>query len=82
MSKRVCSNCKKDLALSPGTTLCETCNGQLILENNEIEERAKLSAKPIRKFLVRDAIGLVLLIAFVAGTIVFALVSMHASYAD
>lgn len=68
--------------LTYGTTLCEPCNAQLILENNEIEERAKLGVKPNRKYLVRDAIGTVLLIAFVAGTLVFALVSMSASYAD
>jgi hypothetical protein len=76
MSKRVCSKCKKEAALFSGTTLCEPCNAQLILENNEIEERARLSAKPRRKFLLRDAIGLALLAVFIIATIIFALGSM------
>ena len=81
MSKRVCSNCKKEAALFSGTTLCEPCNAQLILENNEIEERARLSAKPRRKFLLRDAIGLALLAVFVIATIIFALSSINETLA-
>ncbi|CAB4646864.1 MAG: hypothetical protein F2624_03695 [Actinobacteria bacterium] len=81
MSKRVCSKCKKEAALFSGTTLCEPCNAQLILENNEIEERARLSAKPRRKFLLRDAIGLALLAVFVIATIIFALGSMSETFA-
>jgi hypothetical protein len=77
MSNRVCSKCKKEAALFSGTTLCEPCNVQLILENNEIEERERLKAKPRRKFLVRDAIGLVLLAVFIVGTIIFALSSIN-----
>jgi hypothetical protein len=77
MSNRVCSKCKKEAALFSGTTLCEPCNVQLILENNEIEERERLNAKPRRKFLVRDAIGLVLLAVFIVGTIIFALSSIN-----
>jgi hypothetical protein len=81
MSKRVCSKCKKEAALFSGTTLCEPCNAQLILENNEIEERARLSAKPRRKFLLRDAIGLALLAVFVIATIIFALSSINETLA-
>lgn len=77
MSNRVCSKCKKDAALFSGTTLCEPCNAQLILENNEIEERARLIAKPRRKFLVRDTIGLALLVVFIVATIIFALGAMN-----
>lgn len=77
MSTRVCSKCKKDAALFSGTTLCEPCNAQLILENNEIEERARLSAKPRRKLLVRDTIGLALLVVFIVATIIFALGAMN-----
>lgn len=81
MTKRVCSNCKKEAALFSGTTLCEPCNAQLILENNEIEERARLSAKPRRKLLLRDAIGLALLAGFVIATIIFALSSINETLA-
>jgi hypothetical protein len=81
MTKRFCSNCKKEAALFSGTTLCEPCNAQLILENNEIEERARLSAKPRRKFLLRDAIGLALLAGFVIATIIFALSSINETLA-
>ena len=77
MSTRVCSNCKKEAALFSGTTLCEPCNVQLILENNEIEERERSNAKPRRKFLVRDAIGVALLVAFIVGTIIFAFGAMN-----
>jgi hypothetical protein len=81
MTKRVCSKCKKEAALFSGTTLCEPCHVQLILENNEIEERARLSTKPRRKFLLRDAIGLALLAAFVIATIIFALSSINETLA-
>jgi hypothetical protein len=81
MSTRVCSKCKKESALFSGTTLCEPCNSQLILENNEIEERAKLGSKPRRKFLVRDAIGVVLLVVFIVATIIFALGAMNETLA-
>jgi hypothetical protein len=53
----------------------------LILENNEIEERARLNAKPRRKFLVRDAIGVALLVVFIVGTIIFALGAMNETLA-